>query len=282
MRSFWKIALPVATGTAAALALTVLAGIVWAIASRAWPALSWSFFTEQIKQVGADGGIFWNLVGSLLLIATALVFCLPIAGGIALLHGCFLRNPARRDRLRLLLYVLNGVPSILFGLFGLIVFVKGFGWGKSWLTGGFLLGLMMIPTVAVSFSERIAALPPKFVEAAHGLGLSRSQTVWSVVIPQCRGGLITGALLGLARAVGETAPIMFTATIFAGATFPKGVTESPVLTLPYHIFVLAQDSFDPAVSHKLWGSALVLLLIVFVLSLIALPMRLRTHDAAHE
>jgi phosphate transport system permease protein len=181
-----------------------------------------------------------------------------------------------------LLYVLNGVPSILFGLFGLIVFVKGLGWGKSWLTGGLLLGMMMVPTVAVAFSERIAALPSKFVEAAHGLGLTRSQIVWSVVVPQCRGGLITGALLGLARAVGETAPIMFTATIFAGATFPKAVTESPVLTLPYHIFVLAQDSFDPAANAKLWGAALVLLGLVLILSLAALPMRLRTHEAAHD
>lgn len=282
MRSLWKIALPLGTGVAAAMVLTVLCGIVWAIASRAWPAMTWSFFTEQIALVGAAGGIFWNLVGSLLLMATALVFCLPIAGGIALLHGCYLRNAVWKDRLRLLLYVLNGVPSILFGLFGLLIFVKGLGWGKSWLTGGLLLGLMMVPTVAVAFGERIAALPGKFIEAAHGLGLTRAQTVWSVVMPQCRGGLITGALLGLARAVGETAPIMFTATIFAGATFPKGVVESPVLSLPYHIFVLAQDSFDPAASHKLWGAALVLLLLVFVLSLIALPMRLRTHDAAHE
>jgi phosphate transport system permease protein len=263
-------------------ALAVLGGILWAIATRAWPALSWSFFTEQIALVGAAGGIFWNLVGSLILMATALVFCLPVAGGVALLHGCYLRSEAWRGRLRTLLYVLNGVPSILFGLFGLLVSVKGLGWGKSWLTGGLLLGLMMVPTVAVAFSERIAALPAKYREAAHGLGLTRSQVVWSVVMPQCRGGLLTGALLGLARALGETAPIMFTATVFAGATFPKGVTESPVLTLPYHIFTLAQDSFDPATSHKLWGAALVLLALVFCLSLAALPMRLRTRDAAHE
>jgi phosphate transport system permease protein len=282
MRKAVAILLPAMTGAAALAALTVLGGIVWAITTRAWPALSWSFFTEKIALVGAAGGIFWNLIGTMILAVTALAVSLPIAGGLALLHGCLLQSEAWRERLRLLLYVLNGVPSILFGLFGLMIFVKWLGWGKSWLTGGILLGMMMVPTVAVALSERIAALPARYVEAAHGLGLSRSQVVWSVVMPQCRSGLITGALLGLARGVGETAPIMFTATIFAGATFPKGIVESPVLSLPYHIFNLAQDSFNPEAIAKLWGAALVLLGLVFMLSLAALPMRLRTHDAAHE
>lgn len=282
MRKALKYALPLVAGAAALAVLVVLLGMVWAIASRAWPALRWSFFTEQIAQVGREGGIFWNLVGTMILIATALAVSLPIAGALALLHGCYLRSEAWRGRLRLLLYVLNGVPSILFGLFGLMLFVKWLGWGKSWLTGGLLLGIMIVPTVAVAFSERIAALPSKLVDAAHGLGLTCSQVVWSLVVPQCRGGLLTGALLGLARAAGETAPIMFTATIFAGATFPKGIVESPVLSLPYHIFNLSQDSFDPETAHKLWGAALVLLALVFLLSLVALPMRLRTHDATHD
>jgi phosphate transport system permease protein len=100
------------------------------------------------------------------------------------------------------------------------------------------------------------------------------------VLPQSLGGLVTGLLLGLARAAGETAPIMFTATVFAGATWPAGIKDSPVLSLPYHIFILAQDSFDPAVSGKLWGTALVLLALVFGLSLLALPARLKVHEEA--
>ena len=103
-----------------------------------------------------------------------------------------------------------------------------------------------------------------------------------MILPQTRSGLITGSLLGLARAAGETAPIMFTATIFAGATLPHAIKESPVLSLPYHIFILAQDSFDPAVGTKLWGTALVLLMLVGLFSGIALPMRLRTHEEAHH
>jgi phosphate transport system permease protein len=202
--------------------------------------------------------------------------------GIALTHGVYLRTQRAKTSLGLLLYALNGVPSILFGILGLIVFVKYLGWGKSWLSGGILLGLMILPTVTVAMIERIKVLPDKYLEAARGLGLSQSQVVRSVILPQSIGGLVTGLLLGLARAAGETAPIMFTATIFSGATIPHGIVESPVLSLPYHIFILAQDSFEPSVNAKVWGTATVLLMMVFCLSSVALPLRLRLHEEARN
>jgi len=204
-----------------------------------------------------------------------------MAVGLALVERVWLRNHAARRALRAMLYTMNGLPSILFGLFGFIVFVQWCGWGKSWLIGGIVLALSMLPTVTVALLERLKAIPPAYLEAAAALGLSRAQIVWAVLLPQAWAGLITGSLLGLARAAGETAPIMFTCTIFAGATWPHGIKESPVLTLPYHIFILAQDSFDPAVGSKLWGAALVLLGLVFLLSLIALPSRLKMHEEAN-
>ncbi len=268
-------------GLAAVLAALPLVIMVAGILARGLPAISWRFLTEQIRLVGADGGIFYNLVGTLILIGAAILICAPVATGLALTQAVFLRNQAARARLGLFLYTLNGIPSIVFGIFGFIVFVNYLGWGKSWLIGGILLAIMILPTVTVALIERIKALPAKYVEAATGLGLRPSQVIWSVILPQSWGGLITGSLLGLARAAGETAPIMFTATIFAGATLPHGIRESPVLSLPYHIFILAQDSFDPAVGATLWGSALVLLALVFALSVVALPFRLRMHDEAH-
>jgi len=271
-----------ASGLCAALAVAVIALIVVAIAWRGGSALSWQFLTEQIRLVGAAGGVFYNIVGTLILVGAALLVSAPVATSVALLHGVYLRSERARERLWLALSVLSGVPSILFGLFGLVLFVKFFGWGKSWLTGGILLGVMMLPTVAVALIERIQALPRKYVEAAAGLGLRQSQIIWSVILPQCASGLVTGSLLGLARAAGETAPIMFTATIFAGATLPHGIRESPVLTLPYHIFILSQDSFDPAVGAKVWGAALVLLGLVLTLSLAALPARLKIHEEARH
>ncbi len=283
MRRWVDRVFPLVVGGCALLACGALLLIVGAIAWRGLPALSWGFLTEQILLVGAAGGIFYNVVGTLILIATALLISPPLALGLALVHRVYLPRASRAHGwLDLFLYALNGVPSILFGIFGLIVFVQWLGWGKSWLSGGILLGIMILPTVTVALSERIAGLPGKYLEAAVGLGLRREQVIWSVILPQSLNGLMSGSLLGLVRAAGETAPIMFTATIFAGATFPHGVKESPVLSLPYHIFILAQDSFDPAVGAKLWGTAVVLLALVFLLALVALPMRLKIHEEAHH
>jgi phosphate transport system permease protein len=268
------------TALCALAACGILAWLIYAIGSRGWPAISWEFFTEQIRQVGAHGGIFYNLIGSSILLLTAFLLCAPVATALALLHGVYLCDGRRKRLLETFLHVLNGMPSIVCGIFGLIVFVQHFGWGKSWLTGGILLGFIMLPTVTVALMERIAAMPARYVEAAAGLGLNQSQIIWSVILPQSISGLVTGSLLGLARVAGEIAPVMFTATIFSGATIPHGIKESPVLSLPYHIFNLAQDSFDPGVGAKVWGTALVMLGMVFVLSLIALPARLKIHEEA--
>lgn len=263
-------------------ALCVVGGIVMAIAWRGAGALSLEFLTDSMREAGSSGGILYNILGTLILLATALAVSLPIATALALLHGVYLRSERARERLWVALAVANGIPSILFGLFGLLVFVHTLGMGKSWLTGGILLGMMMVPTVAVTLAERIRALPAKYIEAAAGLGLSTARTVRSVVLPQCTGGLVTGSLLGLARVAGETAPILFTATVFAGVTLPRGVSDSPVLTLPYHIFVLSQDSLDLDARARVWSAALVLLALVLALSLVALPARLRSHEEARH
>lgn len=282
MRRWLDRAVVAVAGTCALVSVTALVLLVLAIVSRGLPAMSWDFLTQEMRRGGAAGGILPNLIGTLILIATAAVVSTPLAVGCALTHGVYLRSPAARRRLEVVLYALNGIPSILFGIFGLIVFVGFLGWGKSWLSGGILLALVMLPTVTVAMIERIGALPRSYIEAAVGLGLSESQVVRAVILPRSAGALVTGLLLGLARVAGETAPILFTATVFAGATFPTGVRESPVLSLPYHVFVLAQDSFDPATSAMVWATATVLLLLVMLLSSVALPLRLRIHEEARH
>lgn len=264
-----------ATGICAVGACGVLLVVIGAIVQRGWPALKWAFFTEQIQMAGASGGIVYNLLGTGILIASAFAASAPVALGLALMHEVYLPPGRWRRGQELLLYLLNGVPSILFGLFGFIVFVQGLGWGKSWFSGGLLLGFMILPTVTVALMGRLAAVPRAQLEAAAALGMRRPQIIRAVLLPPSLGGLVTGSLLGLARAAGETAPIMFTATVFTGATLPTGFKESPVLSLPYHIFILAQDSFDPATGVQLWGTALTLLLVVSALSLLALTARLR-------
>jgi phosphate transport system permease protein len=198
-----------------------------------------------------------------------------------LIHSFFLKEHGLpRRALGFGLQLLNAVPSIIFGILGLIVFTRLLDWGKSWLAGGILLGIMIIPTIAVMLAHRIAALPREQLEAATGLGLRRGQVVCSVVMPQSAAALLSGTLLGLARAAGETAPILFVAAIFSGATFPSGIKDQPVLALPYHIFVLAQDSFHESARANLWGGAFVLVALVTLLGALAIPLRRKLHNAA--
>lgn len=262
-------------------AASVLAVIIGAIWWKGASAINWEFFSTQMKEAGVSGGILYHIAGTSILILTAFLATAPVALSIGLVHGVYLEAERARRMVMLLLYILNGVPAILFGIFGMMVFVQYLGWGKSWLAGGLLLALMILPTVTVAVVARIEGIPRSQIEAAAGLGLNQSQIIRAIHLPRCLGGLITGSLVGLARAAGETAPIMFTATIFAGATLPTAIKESPVLSLPYHIFILAQDSFDPAAGSKLWGTALTLLLLVFTLSLIALIPRLKEPPARH-
>ena len=270
-----------ATGACAIGACLLIAGIVVTLIVLAWPALDMTLLTTSSPAGFGSAGIGYQVVGTLLLVSTALLVSAPLAVALALAQSVYL-GPRAARALSLGLYTANAVPSIVLGIVGLIVFAKLLGWGKSWLAGGVILGLMILPTLTVSLVTRIKALPRRYLDSAAGLGLNRSQIVRSVVLPHARGGLVVGGLLGIARAAGETAPIMFTAVVFAGATLPRGVRDSPILALPYHIFVLAQDSYNPQTNAFMWSAALVLLTLVFLASLVALPARLKsTEEARH-
>lgn len=256
-------------------AVLVLVGILLSVAIRGVGAVDWAFLSEPMRKGGLDGGIIHHLAGTLILIVSALAFAMPLAVGFAVTQEVYCLKKGLRELMATVIYLFNGMPSILFGIFGYLVLVKWADWGKSWLAGGIVLGLMMLPTLTVALVERIRQIPVAQIRAARGLGLRPSQLVWSIILPQSSSGLVTGSLLGLARAAGETAPILFTAAVFSGATWPTAIRENPVLSLPYHIFVLAQDAMDPEAGIRLWGTATVLLSLVMLLSAIALPIRLR-------
>lgn len=281
LRAWLDRALSLSAGLCAAIGAALFVAIAAILLRRGLPALDASFLFTESTSAGAAGGVRYQLLGTLILMATALLLVAPPAVALALLQTVYLPAAAGR-KLRIALLTANGVPSVLFGIFGFLLFSRWLGWGKSWLAGGAVLAMMMLPTACVALIDRIESLPGRYLEAAAGLGLSRAQIVRAVVLPQSVSGLASGLLLGLARAAGETAPILFTAAVFSGATWPTGIRENPVLALPYHIFVLAQDSLDPASQDRLWASAFVLLALVLLVSLAALPVRLKLHQEARD
>ncbi len=282
-RQIIRLLLPALASLCAALALAAVLFILGVLLLKGVGSVDWSFLSTDTRAAGAEGGIVYQILGTLILIATALGVAVPPALAIGLTRVVFVQDRPRAARaVDALLHTLNGVPSIVFGILGLLVFLKLFGWGKSWLAGGILLGVMILPTLAVSLVERLSTVPRKYIEAAAGLGLTREQIITAVWLPQSWTGLLTGSLLGLARAAGETAPILFVTAVFSGATLPTGIRDNPLLALPYHVFVLAQDTFNDDARANLWGAALVLVLLVACFNLAALPLRLHLHEESRN
>lgn len=191
------------------------------------------------------------------------------------------RASAKTTRvLETLTVAVGGTPTILLGLAGYVLFCTTMGWGRSWLAGAVVLVPVVVPVIALTTAGRIRSMPGEITEAALALGLTSSQYVRSVVIPYTWPATLTGLLLGLARAAGETAPLIFTATVFFGApALPAGIVNAPVQALPTHIFTLSQDSGAPEAIAQAWGSALVLVLITAGLLSLAVLLRNRFEGA---
>jgi phosphate transport system permease protein len=258
------------------LGISILAVILGAVLWKGAPAINWEFLTQASSNFGASGGILYQTVGTLILMTGAVAVSLPVALGTALFQTEYLKSERLKKIFRNLFYSLNGMPTILFGLVGYMVFGVYLEAGVSWLTGTLILAVMILPTLQVSFQQAVEALPVKYRDAGMALGLSPVAMARSVIIPQSFFGIITGVLLGLARAAGETAAIMFTATTFSGILLPQTWTD-PVPTLQTHILVLAQEALNPqAVAHA-WGAGLVLLSLTFILIAGALFCRSRMH-----
>ncbi len=246
----------------------LLCGLIITIIFKGLPALSLSFLFSPAQDFGASGGILYQILGTLLMVIVAAIFVVPIALGSAIYSSEYLRSHRKKRILELSLLALNGVPSITFGLFGLILFVNILGTGISWMVGSIILAIMMVPTTTLSTLQSMQSLPMTYRENGYALGFNRSQVIRYIVIPQGLQGLVTGLLIGLARAIGETAPIMFIATAFSGVTVPISVVE-PVSTLPTHILSLTQQATNPDALKNAWGASLVLIILVFIISLSA-------------
>jgi len=250
----------------------VLAVILTTVIIKGAPALSGEFLFEESRNFGSEGGIFYQMIRTLILMTGAAIVCLPVALGSVLFQTEFLHSPPLKKMFRFLIYSLNAVPTIIFGLIGYLFFGVLLEAGVSWVTGVLILAVMILPTLHVSIHEAVESIPDHYREAGLALGLSPGQQMRAVILPQSMYGMVTGTLLGLARAAGETAAIMFTATAFSGVQLPQSWTE-PVTTLQTHILVLAQEATNPDALTHAWGAGLVLLTLVFILISVTLWMR---------
>tara|TARA_R100000935_G_C2835805_1_gene168010 strand:- start:699 stop:1547 length:849 start_codon:yes stop_codon:yes gene_type:complete len=238
------------------------------------PAISFNFLTETASNFGASGGIIHQITGSILIVIFSAIICLPVAIGTAIFKSEYVRSKKLHKILNTLIYSLNGIPSVIFGIFGLILFVNILGMGISWIVGSIILAMMILPTVTLSTYHAINSIPTVYRESSLALGLTKWQVISKVLLPQGLSGAVTGLLIGIARAIGETAPIMFIATAFSGVSFPSSLLE-PVSTLPTHILALAQQATNPAALQNAWGSSLVLISLVVLFSISALYIRLK-------
>lgn len=261
-----------------ALTYSIVAAIVIVVGDlvvHGAPALSREFLTGMPRRGGAEGGILPAIVGTLWLVVGTTVIALPLGMGAAIYLSEYAREGRWTRLIRLGIVTLAGVPSIVFGLFGLALFVIFLDLDTSLLAGALTLAFMILPVIIVGSEEALRAVPQSLREASLALGATRWQTIWHNVLPYGLPGMLTGSILGIARAAGETAPILLTAAVFIRPRLPGSPFE-PVMALPYHLYILATQHPDASlVRPKQYGTALVLVVLVLGVNLGAILLRNR-------
>ncbi|MBF0525213.1 MAG: phosphate ABC transporter permease PstA [Deltaproteobacteria bacterium] len=259
----------------AGLVVITLGGIVLFLIYQGAGAVNWSFLTEAPRDAMTKGGIFPAIIGTFYLTIGSSLIALPLGVASAIYLSEYAREGWLLKLIRLGIQNLAGVPSVVFGLYGLALFVVFLGFGVSILAGSLTLGFLILPTVIGASEEAFRQVPSTFREASLALGATKFQTICRVVLPSAMPGVLTGSILGIGRAAGETAPIMFTAATF----YTKHLPNSPfdqVMALPYHIYVLATSGTHIDQTRPLqYGTVLVLISLVLGINIFAIIIRTR-------
>ncbi len=245
--------------------------VIGNIVVRGIGAINWEFLTAMPRGGMKAGGIFPAIVGTLLLVLGTAVVAIPVGVGGAIYLAEYARDTFWTRILRLAIINLAGVPSVVYGLFGLGLFVLFLQFGTSVLAGSLTLAIMTLPVIISTAEEALRAVPGEFRLVSASLGGTRWQGIRSIVLPQALPGIITGIILGLLRAAGETAPILFTAAAFYLPRIPRSLME-PTMALPYHLYVISTQvpGMPPRIQY---GTALVLLTIVLSMNAVAAIIR---------
>jgi len=257
------------------LVLAVLLLFLYDIGKKGGGAISWEFLTEAPRRGMTEGGIFPAIVGTFLVTLITAVLAVPLGMSAAI----YLHEYAKQSRLtrliRLSIRNLSGVPSIVYGLFGVILFVNAMRFGTSILSAGLTLGLMTLPWTVTASEEALKTIPNSYREGAMALGATKWQTIRTNVLPYAIPGILTGTVLGLARAAGETAPILFTGAAFYLPFLPRSLGDQ-FMALPYHLYIMAtQHHAIQQVRPLAYGTALVLIGLVLGLNMTAVVLRYR-------
>ncbi|MBN1923026.1 MAG: phosphate ABC transporter permease PstA [Anaerolineae bacterium] len=257
----------------ALLVILPIFAILGYIVAKGIGAISWEFLTSMPRNGMKEGGLLPAIVGTLLLTLGTGMIAVPIGVGAAIYLAEYAGDNALTRAIRIAIINLAGIPSVVYGLFGLGLFVIFLRFGTSILAGSLTLGIMTLPVIISTAEEALRAVPQEFRLVSTSLGGTRWQTIRRVVLPQALPGIITGIILGLERAAGETAPILFTVAAFFLPRLPSSILDQ-TMALPYHLFVISTQV--PGMPIRIqYGTALVLL--VFVLSMNVLATLIRRH-----
>ena len=262
-------------GGSTLLVCIILAIILWDIFSKGVPSLSWDFISRFPTAGMTKGGILPAIIGTLLLTFITTLFAVPFGVACAVYLNEYARPSALTNIIRASIRNLAGIPSIIYGLFGLALFVQALNLGTSVLSAGLTLGLLSLPYIITTTEEALKRIPDSMREATLALGATQFETIKDVVLPKALPGILTGVILTMSRAAGETAPILFTGVAF----YINGITTSAnqeFMALPYHLYMLStQHQSIEAVRPLAYATASVLIMLVFILNIIAFFIRFK-------
>jgi phosphate transport system permease protein len=257
------------------LVLAALAVFLWDIIRKGGGQLTWAFISQLPRRGMTEGGILPAILGTFLVTTVTAFLAVPMG----MFTAIYLNEYAKQSRLtriiRLAIRNLSGVPSIVYGLFGVILFVNLMKFGTSILSAGLTLGLMTLPWTITASEEALKTIPNSYREGSLALGATKWQAIRTNVLPYALPGMLTGTVLGLARAAGETAPIMFTGAAFYLPFLPHSL-KGQFMALPYHLYIMATQHHDLAKARPLaYGTALVLLILVLGMNTVVAVVRFR-------
>lgn len=255
--------------------LLVIVVILYDITSKGIGVINWEFLTSMPKKGMTEGGIFPAIAGTIMVTVITAILAVPMGMGCAIYLNEYAGDNKITRLIRMSIRNLSGVPSIVYGLFGVVLFVQLMHLGTCMLSAGLTLGLMTLPWTITASEEALKNVPHSYREGALALGATKWQAIRTNVLPYAVPGMLTGTILGLARAAGETAPILFTGAAFYLSYLPKSLF-SQFMALPYHLYIMSTQHHAIAKVRPIaYGTALVLVALIFVMNLYAIILRYR-------